>query len=92
MTAIYEVQQSLNVLAGTTGLDAQNAANVYAGTTGLDLQFALNCKYRGVTTPQAFYGGGYQMYDTQKVANLLNGTTTKETQDALSQLAGGGHT
>lgn len=92
MAAIYEIQQALNLLASTTGLDAQYAANKYAGTTGLDLQTALNCKYRSVTSVAALIAGGYQIYDTQKVANLLAGTTGKETQDALSNLAGGGHT
>lgn len=92
MARIYEIQESLNILAGTTGLDAQYAANKYAGSVGLDLQAALNCKYQGVTTMQAFIAGGYQMYDTQKVANLIAGTTSKDTQDALSNAAGGGHT
>lgn len=42
-----ELQHSLNVLAGTTGLDAQGAANVwcgYAGAGKLDLVAALNSK------------------------------------------------
>lgn len=98
-TPIWEIQQSLNVLAygayppATGGVrDAQQAANDYAGTAGLDLQAALNCKYKSVTTLSTFYGHGYTFYDTQAVANLLAGTTGKETQDALSNLAGGGHT
>lgn len=86
MTAIYEMQQSLSILAGTTSppwLEAQQAANIWAGTVGLDLQAALNYKYLGVP-------GG--THDIQDAANLLAGTTGKETQDALSNLAGGGHT
>ena len=95
MAAIFEIQESLNVLAGTTTLDAQAAANVWAGTTalGLDLQAALNFKYRSVTTWAAFNapGNNWQFYDSQRAANLINGTTTMELQDALSDLAGGGH-
>lgn len=37
-----ELQETLNLAAGTTGLDAQGAANVLAGTSGLDLVGALN--------------------------------------------------
>lgn len=92
MAAIYEIPQSLNILAGTTGLDAQKAANAYAGTTGLELVAALNCKLRSVTTWNAFVAGGFTALDLNGVANQLNGTKTKDAQDALSQLAGGGHT
>lgn len=98
-TPIWEIQQSLNVLAygayppATGGVrDAQQAANDYAGTTGLELQAALNCKYQGVTSLSTFYGHGYVMQDAQYISNLLAGTTNKDMQDALSNLAGGGHT
>lgn len=86
MAAIYEIQQSLSILAGQTTppyLEAQAAANVWAGTIGLDLQAALNYKIDGHT-------GGTR--DAQQAANILNGTKTMDMQDALSQLAGGGHT
>lgn len=39
-----ELQEALNFLAGTTGMDAQGAANVWAGTTGMDLLGVLNYK------------------------------------------------
>ena len=100
-TPIWETQYSLNVLANTVSglttfqLEAQKAANVWAGTAALnlELQMALNFKYRGVTTWAAFYapGNNYQVYDAQRAANLINGTTTMELQDALSDIAGGGH-
>ena len=47
--------ESLNRLAGTTGLAAQGAANVYAGTTNLSLVDALNSK-AGNTSPIALQG------------------------------------
>lgn len=87
---MYEVQQSLNILAygfypppdGKGVREAQQAGNDWAGTTGLELQAALNHKYSGNVN------GGLEM---QQLANLLAGTTGKEMQDALSNLAGGGH-
>jgi hypothetical protein len=39
-----DLQGQLNLLAGTSNLDAQGAANVWAGTTNLDLLGALNTK------------------------------------------------
>lgn len=39
-----ELKQTLNMLAGTTGLDEQGAANAWAGTTKLDLVGALNVR------------------------------------------------
>lgn len=82
-TYIYEIQQSLSILAGQTTppyLEAQKAANVYAGTVGMETTAALNHK------------NGSTGLDFQKVCNALNGTTTMDAQDALSDLAGGGHT
>lgn len=82
-SAIYEIQQSLSILAGQTVppyLEAQQAANVYAGTTHLELVDALNHK------------AGVKGQDFDQVCNTLNGTKTMNAQDALSQLAGGGHT
>lgn len=86
MAAIFEIQQSLNVLAGTTGLDAPYAANVWAGTTGLDLIGALNAK-NGVTSP------GPNWQDFNQVCCSLAGITGSgaDAQNALSFLAGGGY-
>lgn len=83
MTRIYEIAESLNQLAYSStahGSDAQKAANDWAGTTGLDLLYALNKK------------AGTNGLDFNKVCNVLASTTGKEAQDALSNLAGGGHT
>ncbi len=67
-----ELQQALNQLAGTTGLDAQGAANVWAGITpamGLrDLVGALN--YKAGNTPAAL-----NMRELGGVLNQLAGTT-----------------
>ena len=80
---IWEIQKSLNVLAGTTLLDAQAAANVWAGTSHLELIEALNHK-NGQTHPP--------FLDFNAVCNALASTTLREGQDALSKLAGGGYT
>lgn len=94
MSTFYEIQQSLNVLAYGSfppahGVkDAQKAANDWAGTTNLDLLAALNCKHYGTTTPLPTN----RPMDFNEVCNALAGTTLKEAQDALSNLAGGGHT
>ena len=80
-TVVWEIPVSLNVLAGTTDLDAQAAANAWAGTTGLDLLAALNAKN---TTNTA---GNRQSLN--KVCNSLAGTSGLEAQAALSKLAGG---
>lgn len=69
-----ELQQTLNTLAGTTGLDAQGAANVWAGTTGKDLVSALNIK------------NGTVGKDLQGVLNALAGTTGKGVNGAASSL------
>lgn len=60
-----ELQQTLNTLAGTTGLDAQGAANAWAGTTNLDLVDALNAR-AGLTPANALA--------LQGVLNRLAGT------------------
>ena len=91
---IWELQQSLSTLAGHPNapwLEAQQAANVYAGTTQMELLMALNCRYYGVSywpIPSALGPA----LDLNQVANALAGTVGKEAQDALSGLAGGGHT
>ena len=94
MSSIYEIQQSLSILAGhvtSPYLEEQQAANVWAGTTQLELLAALNCRYYGVTSwpIPAILG---PVLDFNQVCNNLAGTTGKEAQDALSGLAGGGHT
>lgn len=79
-TDVYEIQISLNLLAGILGppwLDAQAAANVWAGTKGLDLLGALNAK-AGTTGKHG-----------NEVANTLAGTKNFDMQAALSHLAGG---
>lgn len=53
--AIPPLTESLNKLAGTTGLAAQGAANAWAGTTNLSLVDALNSK-AGNTSPIALQG------------------------------------
>lgn len=72
-----ELQQTLNTLAGTTGLDAQGAANVWAGTTGKDLVGALN--YRAGRTGLGLLG----------VLNYLAGTTGKDAYSACDALLAG---
>lgn len=91
MAAIYELQQSLSILAGTSTppyLEAQQAANVWAGSSNLDLLAALNCKHYGTTTPDPTH----VPLGLNAVCNALNGGGNREAQDALSMLAGGGHT
>lgn len=84
---IYEIQQSLNILAygsyppaGHPVQDAQKAANDWAGTTGLETLQALNHK------------NGTTNLDFNQVCNQLASITgpTLEAQEALSRLAGGG--
>lgn len=97
MAAIYEIQESLNVLAygayppASGGIrDAQQAANDWAGTTTLDLQAALNCKHYGVTSINAMIAGNHRFMDFNEVCNALNSSTNLDGQWALSKLAGGG--
>ena len=98
MAAVWEMQQSLSTLAGYPNapyLEMQAAANVYAGLPAsgpgtLDLLAALNCRaYSTGTWPLP--GPNMPVLDLQAVCNKLAGTTGKEAQDALSGLAGGGH-
>ncbi len=72
-----ELQQTLNTLAGTTGLDAQGAANVWAGTTGKDLLGALN------------YRAGRTGLGVQGVLNALSGTTGNNEGFACDALLAG---
>lgn len=91
--AIYEIQQSLSILAGYPTppyLEAQQAANIYAGTFELDMLAALNCRAYGVTSWPL--PPGDPPLDLNAVCNKLAGTVGKDAQDALSGLAGGGHT
>lgn len=85
--AIYELQQSLSLLAGTgpSGpyLEAQAAANKWAGVSGYDLLAALNIK-------NGTYG--INALGLNGVCNALANTSNLEAQDALSYLAGGGST
>lgn len=79
-TDVYEIQVSLNILAGNTSppwMDAQAAANVYAGTKGLDTLGALNVK------------AGTKGKHGAEVSNILAGTKGFDMQAALSHLAGG---
>lgn len=82
---IYEIQQSLNVLAGGTAtgpmMDDTLAANTWAGTTGLPLISALNHK------------NGTTGLDLNLVCNQLAGIPSglADAQNALSKLAGGGY-
>ena len=73
---IHEFQESLNHLAGTSGLDAQAAAQKWAGSNK-DLLGALNDKNHS-------YSLGLNL-----VCNALAGTVNREAQDALSHLAYG---
>lgn len=82
----YEIQQSLSILAGVATspyLEAQAAANKWAGVSGYELVAALNIK-------NGTYGAN--SLELNAVCNALANTTGKEAQDALSYLAGGGHT
>lgn len=86
VSPIYEIQQSLSILAGQAAppyLEAQAAANKWAGVSGYDLIAALNIK-------NGTYGANPLEFNG--VCNALANTTGKEAQDALSYLAGGGHT
>jgi hypothetical protein len=81
---VYEIQQSLNILAygaypPASGVvsDSQKAANDYAGTVNLELIYALNVK------------AGTVGQEWNAVCNTLNSSTGLEGQAALSQLAGG---
>ena len=73
---VHEIQESLNHLAGTSGLDAQAAAQKWANSTK-DLLGALNDK-------NGSYGLGLNL-----VCNQLAGTQDREAQDSLSHLAFG---
>ena len=97
MAAIWELQQSLSTLAGYPNapwIEAQQAANIWAGLPAsgpgtLDLLAALNCRYYGVASWPL--PAGDPPLELNAVCNKLAGTTGKEAQDALSGLAGGGH-
>ena len=73
---VHEFQESLNHLAGTSGLDAQAAAQKWAGSNK-DLLGALNDKNHS-------YGLGLNL-----VCNRLAGTQNLDAQAALSRLAYG---
>ena len=98
MAAIYELQQSLSTLAGYPNapwIEAQQAANIWAGLPAsgpgtLDLLAALNCRYYSTGT-WPLPGPNMPVLELNAVCNKLAGTTGKEAQDALSGLAGGGH-
>ena len=81
MAAVYDIQESLSILAGQgtpPWQEAQKAANVWAGTTGLDLIAALNVK------------NGTTGLDLNGVCQALSGLAGREAQVCLSYLAGGG--
>lgn len=71
------IQDSLNILAGTTGLRNQDCINILAGTTGRSQQDAFNI-WAGTT--------GLSREDA---ANVKAGTTNLSLQDALDRLAAG---
>lgn len=86
MAPVYELQYALNVLAGTTGREAQGAANAWAGTTGLDLIGALNAK-NGTT--------GLELNEVCRQLAITGGAISAgsiylDAQASLSKLAGGG--
>jgi hypothetical protein len=74
MAVSGDIAYDLNVLAGTTGLDAKGAANVWVGTSGLGLAGALN------------KAAGHNGLDVQGAANALAGTTGIGEGEVLSPL------
>lgn len=84
-TKQYDLAESLNILAGTTGFDEQGAANAWANTSGYDTVTALNIKANVVD------------FDINEVCTkLLHNTATYasyptgyDAAAALSILAGG---
>ncbi len=83
---VYELQESLQILAGAPGVDAVGAANIWAGTMKngsptLGLIAALNAKNGTLT--------GGKLLDLNLVCNQLAGTTNLSAQLALHYLAGG---
>lgn len=78
----FDLQESLNALAGTTGFDAQGAANKWAGVKGYDLVGALNQKagkknfdLNGICTillhATAAYASLPKGYDAQAALTIL---------------------
>lgn len=82
----FDLQYSLNKLAGTVGFDEQGAANAWASTSGYDLVGALNQK-AGTTNLDLNGVCTHLLHATATYATLPLGY---DASGALSILAGGG--